>query len=125
MEITVDKKELLEKLEENRANHREIFEEALEGYRETVIDLLDQRLADVRAGKKIDMHFNIVEPQDHTREYDVAIAMVKMSVDDTIDLDQHQFQNYVMDDWNWKQNFLYCNANYSKLASDTIALTTT
>jgi len=120
MEVSVDKKELLEKLEENRTKHRAIFEEAIVGYRECAIELLDKRLAAIKSGKKINMIFKVIEPQDHTTDYDVAIAMIKMSVDDTIELDQTQFQCYVLDDWRWKRDFLYSNAQYSKTASDEI-----
>ena len=120
MEISVNKDELLVKLEENRAKHREIYEEAVVGYRKCVIEMLEERLDEIKDGGKINMSFAVVEPQNHTREYDIAIEMVKMAVDDTIELDQHQFQNYVMDEWNWTQNFLYCNANYSQTASDTM-----
>ena len=118
MKIAVDKKELLEKLEENCAKHAAIFKEAAIGHRECVIKVLSARLEDIRCGKRISLYFGVTEPQDHTKDYDVAIAMVKMAVGDTVDLDRAQFQCYILDEWDWKRSFLHSNAHYSKTASD-------
>jgi hypothetical protein len=48
--VTVRKEELLTALRENRDGHRASFEAAQIGWRETVIQELDRRLADARAG---------------------------------------------------------------------------
>lgn len=104
--ITVAKNELLAKLEENRADHRRIFEEALEGFRAKVIRELDKLTAKVKAGDRGTVQYIARAPEDHTRDYDRVIAMLKMSMDDFIQLSEEDFCAYVQDDWGWQSHFL-------------------
>lgn len=115
--IRVKKSELLDILRKNRAEHRQIFEEAVEGYRHEVIKQLSQRLDDARNGKKIDISIRLNQPQDQTKDYDRVIGMLEMTVDDIIELDELSYQQYVMDDWNWSHNFLHTNSAYSVTAT--------
>jgi len=77
--VKVGKDELLAKLKENRDKHHKIWREALEGYREAVIAALDQRLQEVREGKKVSHVIRLQQPEDHTTEYDEAITMLEGS----------------------------------------------
>lgn len=117
MEVTVKRVNLLEKLRANREQHRKIFEEALEGYKVKVIEVLEQRLEEAKAGKRYNACINLTQPVDQTREYDRAIAMFDMSVDDEVTLSERQFQCLVLDDWDWKRNFIFSNAAYSEIAT--------
>jgi len=112
--VTIKKEELKEVLIKNRTRHRAIFEEALEGYREAAIKLLDQALQDARDGKKIRTHIQLVEPMDQTADYDRVIRMLEMEVDDEVGLTADDFRMYVMDDWGWKGQFLAANIGYTK-----------
>lgn len=104
--ITARKDELLNKLIANRADHRAIFEEALEGFQAKVREEADRLAVLAREGSKTDVRITLRAPEDHTRDYDRAIAMVQMNVGDTIDLLEHDFAQYVMDDWGWQGTFL-------------------
>lgn len=112
--VTVNRTDLLNKVSLNRDAHRKIFEEALEGYREQVIIELDGMLSDAKYGKRIRRQVSLVEPMDQTKEYDRVIAMLKMSVDEKIDLDANSFANYVLDQWSWTQQFSVSNLGYLK-----------
>lgn len=105
-EITVAKAELLAKLQGNRTDHRAIFEEALEGFRREAEAELEMQLVTLRAGKRRNVVVQKIVPQDHTADYDRAIAMIEMSIGDTVTLDEHDFAQYVMDDWGWQGQFL-------------------
>ncbi len=120
--ITVDKAALLTKLRENREKHRAIFLEAQEGYRIAAIAELDKMLAEAKAGKKIRRTVTLVEPMDQTSDYDRAISMLEMSVDDKITLEEHDFQSFVQDQWRWKKQWSTSNSLYSKSLSDEIAM---
>ena len=111
--VTVNKDQLLGVLRENRDKHRSIFIEAQQGYREAVIHELDSMLADAKAGKKIQRAITLREPVDQTADYDRVIRMMEMSVDTEIDLEEHEFNMYVLDEWSWKQNFTASNYAYS------------
>src|SRR5437763_5994184 len=100
--VKVKRSELLTKVKENAEKHRELFLQAQEGYREIVIAQLDQILKDAREGRNIKRGISIPEPQDHTQAYEAIIAMLEMSVEDVIELDYSSFQQYVLDNWVWK-----------------------
>lgn len=114
--VTVRKEELLAILKTNRDNHRAIFESAQEGYRQAWIDLLEDRLEDARLGRKIERTIWLNPPVDQTADYDRAIKMVEMHTGGTIDLDEKRFANYVMDDWEWSENFKLSNSAYTTIS---------
>ena len=116
--IKVSKATLLAVLVKNRAAHRAIFEEAMDGYRKEVIKQLDAQLNRAKAGKRVNLAFALYEPQDQTKDYDRAIGMLEMSLEDDILLAENDFKCYVLDDWSWKQKFLASNSTYSKMAGD-------
>lgn len=110
--VKVTRIDLLDKLKANRAEHRGVFETAQVKFREAVIERLDAMLADARAGKKVRQSVGLTAPEDHTSDYDRAIAMLEMSVDEQITLTSHDFESYVMDRWAWAAQFGATSAFY-------------
>lgn len=115
--IKVKKTNLLNVLKENRERHQKIFEEALEGFRKLAIEKLDESLTRAKAGQKFRIYFGLQEPVNQTKDYDRAIRMMELAVDEVIELSERDFQQYVMDDWNWKGQFLTTNSAYSVMAA--------
>lgn len=111
--IKVKKSELLEKLKVNRDAHKDIFDRACEGYRKMAIDLLEQMLSEAKAGKVIRRKVELQEPINQTKDYNRAIAMLEMAQDDIIELSEHDFAQYVLDDWSWKDQFTTTNSRYT------------
>src|SRR5262249_50853591 len=97
--VKIKREELLTKERANRDAHRTLFLKAQEGYRKLVIEELDRMLADAKAGRRIVRSINLAEPANHTGDYDRILAMLEMSVDDTITLDAQEFNQYVLDNW--------------------------
>jgi hypothetical protein len=115
--VTVNKKDLLETLKTNRAEHRKIFEEAIEGYRKTATRLLEEQVTKAKANKRFVTYIQLVQPIDQTKEYDRAIRMIEMSVDQTITLSERDFQQFVMDEWQWTSVFATNSVAYSPTAN--------
>jgi len=113
-DIRVSKDELMQRLDVNRACHRAAFEEAISGFREEVIRVLDITIDDAKAGRDVKANFSFVKPEDHSADYDRALEMLRMSLDDEIVLAEDDFQCFVMDDWGWKGKFVADYANYTK-----------
>ena len=113
--ILVNKEELKDILKENRRKHREIFEAAQVGYRKEAVALLDKALENARTGKDIKMYFSLDAPVDQTKDYDRVIRMLNMSVEETLELSEVDFAQYVLDDWSWKMNFMSTNSKYTKI----------
>jgi hypothetical protein len=100
--IRVKRLELLGKIKANRDNHRDLFLKAQEGFRVMAIEELDKMLKEARDGKPIRSSMSLVHPQDHTDDYDRVISMLEMSVDEIIEIDSHQFDQFIRDNWQWK-----------------------
>ena len=112
-EIRVNRSTLLSKLKTNRDAHRDLFLKAQDNYREAVIEELDAMLAEARDGKRIRRSVSLKAPIDQTGEYDRAIAMLEMSVDDVIEVSERDFACYVLDQWTWAMNVAALNSTYS------------
>ncbi len=116
MKVTVQKQDILTVIRSNRTAHRDIFKEAVEGYRKKALELLEKRIAEVKAGK----FFTYVQmslPEDHTRDYDRVIGMLEHHQGTDIELLEADYAMYVQDDWEWKRQFLMSNSAYSGTAA--------
>ena len=111
--LKFDKTKLLEIIKQNKTQHRAIFEEAYEGFYDALIAQLDKMKENALAKKKVSMYVGLTEPVDMTSEYDEVIQMLELTSDDSITLDQRQFKNYVLDEWNWKGQFITANSTYA------------
>ena len=86
---------------------------AQEGYRKLVSEELDRMLGDAREGRPIQRSVTLTEPSNHIKDYDRVITMLEMSVDQTITLEAHDFDRYVMDNWDWSRFALSTNTAYA------------
>lgn len=97
-EVKVKRVDLLAKLKENRKNHTQLYKDAVEGYKVETTKRLEKALKKVKADELIGS-VSITVPNDRTEQYDEAIAMLEMSVEDEIVLPKYEFNNYVLDKW--------------------------
>lgn len=114
--VNVKRVDLLEKLKINRDKHATDYVLAYEGYKIEVEKLLEAEIAKVVNGTfdySKGLELNEDPPTNYTSEYDNVIAMMEMSVDETINLDSSSFQQYVLDNWSWKQTFSGTVAKYA------------
>lgn len=116
-EIKVDKAELLKKLKKNRTKHVKDFKLALEGYQDSVREELQELIAKLDEGKDITPHLKNRKPTSNEADYTLAIEMFEMSVDDKVTLNESQFQEYVKDNWSWKEQWGAANTGYITSAS--------
>lgn len=110
--VKVNRDKLLDTLQKNREKHVAIFNEARDNYRIVVVSTLRKRASEIEAGEKIDTYFNLPVPTSYEKDYARAIQMVTWAENDTIELDEEDFQNYVNDEWHWKQSFASTTSNY-------------
>lgn len=113
--ITVKKEGLLTTLKANRDSHRAAYEGAMTGYRLALIGACEAKLADAKAGKRVGLKIDLVEPFSNEKDYDRIIRMLEMSINDEIHITEEEFNKYVMDDWSWKQGFATTNARYAEI----------
>jgi hypothetical protein len=60
----------------------------------------------------IDLGLGLVYPQDHSKDYDRAISMMRSSVYDEVRLSVDEYDAYVLNNWEWKNNFINSNSFY-------------
>jgi len=119
-EVTVNKAELIEILEDNRETHEADFERAMEGY---YIEAVERHEVALAAAKKKDglvPHVNLQIPQSHDEDYARALGMLRMDISTTITIDEHEYRNFVEDEWDWKQQW-YAPAGANTLYMSKVA----
>jgi hypothetical protein len=118
--VTVQKQELLTKLEDNLSHHRADFEIAWDAFQKRAIDNFHAKLAlleDAQRGQQIELWVNLDVPEDHSADYLRAIDMLKWEVGDQVVLTEQEFRQFVQDDWSWKGKFASDNVFYAGSSS--------
>jgi hypothetical protein len=127
MKVKIDRQKLLETLKKNRAQHRDLYEEATEGYKRKLVDALREFADEIEeqdsdrppdVTKKFGFGSKWARPTQHLAEYDRAIRMLEMGTgDDIVTLTVHDFAKFVDDDWEFKNRWLGHTSNYSAKAA--------
>lgn len=115
--VKINRLHLLAAIKVNRDEHVTLFDRAQIGYRKAVIEALEERLLDAKHGKPIVRGMALPEPQNHTQDYDRIIRMLSMSVEETIEISESEFDMYVMDNWSWAKLAKAQNMTYSSLVN--------
>lgn len=116
-EITVDKTQLLDALKKNRETHRAQFLKAQEGYKARCISELETSLDAAREGHNprnfVLEIIQLPEPKDHTKDYDREIGMLEMHIGDRVEITNRQYEQFVMDLWDWSKEFRTTSLEYT------------
>ena len=115
--IMVSKKQLLKTLKNNRTNHKRIFEDAMIGFRKAVVKELTTALKQAKNGGKLILKVNLIHPISFEEDYNKAIGLLELCVSETVDIDEIDYRNYILDDWGWKSTFSSASSSYSSVSS--------
>lgn len=115
--VTVNKSDLLAIIEENRAIHESMYNEAMEGFKESTLKTLEAEIKKFPGNPKSVM-IHCSKPTSHLKDYDRVIHMLNMHNADHIEISQSDFAKYVEDDWEWKRQWMTSNSSYSLSAAD-------
>ena len=117
-EIKVSKRILLERLHNNRNMHVSIYAEACKEYKKFCLCTLRERSEDIEEGLltaiKEFLSFDYNHPVSYEDEYNEAIGMLEMSLDEEITITNEQYQKWVKDNWEWKYRWKSNTLPYSK-----------
>lgn len=111
-DVKVKTESLLAKLRANFARHTRELEADRQAYRLKAAKVLKEELAKLAVGQTEPIHIPVSPPDDHTDDYERAIGMLEMSVDDTVVLTASQFAAFVQDKWHWKQTTILKRMSY-------------
>ncbi len=112
--VTVDRTKLLTTLKNNREKHVEEYHKAVEGYSVAAMRQLKEQLIQLTDKKSHRIVLTEYPPEDHTPDYDRALRMLEMSVQNHIVLTYQEFAQYVDDNWQWKHNFVASVSKYAE-----------
>lgn len=115
-EVTVDVDGLREIVQENREQHKEIYEEAVENFPQHVANELREKMEEAQEAEDVDdvpTRITFDRPEEHLDDYDRVLRMLDMTVHDEITLTQQEFTQFVLDDWGWKKSFTQNTIGYT------------
>lgn len=130
--------DLLATIRENREKHIQEYKEAVEGYvfeaRKTLVSQHEKALKKIAtaydlASRSLDKYdpekaddtivlcnsisFNLVAPRCYVDAYDQAIEMLEWDQRDQIELTAKEFRCFVMDRWDWMDDFRNVAISYT------------
>jgi len=115
LEMSVEAYE--KQIKEEKVSAKKTFKTAIEKLEEKFDEFIGTVDSKVKAGENIYFdrsltHLDIMipfgnleKPENHSADYDSAIMKVKMSSFELISLSEQEFEKYVMNNWEWKDNF--------------------
>ena len=110
--IIIPKEKLLPIIESNKQKHDEIYNAAVSGYWVKAEEILQEKLVKVKAQEKIDNYLGLTYPVSYGDEYSRVISMIKLTSQESFELNQQEFDSYVRNQWNWRNSFLATNLIY-------------
>ena len=115
--ITVNKQELIDILKKNRDIHISEYEETFDEYQKDTIKIMQKLLREAKKVpqyKSIPTHISSSTPQSNKKDYDIAIGMLEFSIDETFEISQHEYKQFVLNEWSWSGNFELTKSMYLK-----------
>jgi hypothetical protein len=117
-DVKINKAELLNIVRANKEKHVKEFNEAVEDYKKAAvkISIENLKLAETTELDQIARIRNLPsKPVSYEDSYTRAIRMLELSVDEVIEIEEHIFNQLVLDEWQWKQNFAVTSALYKTI----------
>jgi len=116
--VKMNRLELLKIVKENATKHVADYDEAVADYKLAVVKLAKTNLKLANTGEleQIRKIKNLPQsPQNYADNYSRAIRMLELSVEEIIEVEEHIFNQLVLDEWGWKQQFVAQSALYKSL----------
>jgi hypothetical protein len=109
--VKIKRDKLLNIVRSNKEKHIKEFNEAVEDFKKAVIKVSEENVTLINEGK-LELKPVPHKPVSYESSYVRAIRMLELSVDTEIELNLHDFDQLVQDEWQWKQTFSTMNSTY-------------
>ena len=96
---------LIAKIQKERDNHQQVFNDAVEVYRKELLVKVEDYLQRIQKGELVFLLHNLPVPEEHTKDFDLILDMLSSTQDTTIELNKNEFDCYVRGNWGWKTQF--------------------
>lgn len=119
--VEISTEGLISALESNLKVHDEVYEEAVNNYWKELKKTFDEEVEEAReliaaediSNGAVHISISISPPQNRSEEYKNVIAMFKAEVKKTVEITQREFEMYVLNKWDWVDQFLVSNSRYA------------
>ena len=115
--IYVKKADLIRKLKANLAKHEKEYKKAIKGWHRKVGQAALKLAAAAKKGTLKNMNEvralnGLHKPQDMRDHYKKTISMISHAQDESIKIDEVDFNRFMEDDWDWKLEWASSNTGY-------------
>lgn len=118
--VNINRKELLDIVRGNKDKHIKEYAESVDEYTKAMLKIANLNLKLIKTGdlEKIkEVQSYPPRPNSYEDNYTRAARMLELSVDDVIELDEGTFSQLVLDEWNWKNQFVSSTTMYKTINS--------
>jgi len=117
-DVKINRDELLTIVRANKEKHIADYDESVIDFRAAVLKIAKQNLklaqsddvAEIAKIRPIPMM-----PVSYADSYTRAIRMLELSVEEVIEVDATTFNQLVLDEWQWKQQFTAMSSTYKSI----------
>lgn len=111
--IKMKRLELLDIVRANKEKHVKEFVEAVEDYKKLVVKVAEQNL-EISKTDATQKYFKSwpATPTSYEDSYKRAIRMLELSIEDVIEVEEDVFNQLVLDEWGWKNQFTASTVSY-------------
>jgi hypothetical protein len=114
-DIKINKAKLLDIVRNNKTKHVAEFKESVEDYKTLVLKIARDNLAIAQTGDRT--QFGKIKsmpsaPTSYEDSYTRGIRMLELSEDEVIEIEEHTFNQLVLDEWQWKSSFTATTTAY-------------
>ena len=103
--VNVNRLKMIESIKAGLALHTATYNEALADFREYALIEANKFRDAIEAGDYSKPGINLIQPVSHIKDYEEAIEIFTMSVDENINIDLDAFKAYFKNEWNWSRQF--------------------
>ena len=115
--VKMQRDELLKIVRENKEKHILTYQESVEDYKVAVLKIasVNLKMAKTADLSKFDFKKFPSVPVSYEDNYNRAVRMLELSVESVIEIEEHIFNQLVLDEWGWKQQFVAAGALYKSI----------
>jgi len=115
--VKMNRLNLLGIVKENKEKHIKEYAESVEDYKVAVLKITQVNAKMAKTADLEQFKFKTIpsKPTSYEDNYTRAIRMLELSVEEIIDVEEHIFNQLVLDEWGWKQQFTAMAATYKSI----------
>lgn len=104
--------ELIVRIQKERDAHKANFDKAVEVYRQELLEVVEGYVARVKKGELVHILHHLPVPEEHTKDFDLILDMLKTTQDMDIEFNKSEFDSYVRGNWGWAASFTANTMSY-------------